>query len=154
MLASQLCVFHDRTDLKWKESKSMVPLSKLSSLCEDIAPSVMLCCRAISLMIWCMQSECVMPSLKELEQWKLSSSTTVDKFITKETPGSSVKCWVHCGKIKNFKSKIPSINYKYFASNITLVLRDCRQITFVTLNRFFPLNRRGKGLSTNNFRHA
>ena len=33
-----------------------------------------------------MQSECVMPSLKELEQLKLSSSTksaTVDKFITK-----------------------------------------------------------------------
>ena len=40
---------------------SMVLLSKLSSLCEDIAQSVMLCCRAISLMISCLQSECIMP---------------------------------------------------------------------------------------------
>ena len=49
----------------------------------------MLCRRTIGLMIWCMQSECIMSLLKELEQLKLSSSTvkkraTVDKFITKK----------------------------------------------------------------------
>ena len=28
--------------------------------------------------------------------------------------GSSVKCWVHCDKIKTVKSKVPSINYINF----------------------------------------
>ena len=40
-----------------------------------------------------MQSECVMPLLKELEQLKLSSSTksaTVDKFITKKNRKEAV----------------------------------------------------------------
>ena len=64
---------------------------------------------------------------KELEQLKLSSSTesaTADKFITKKTQGSSVKCWDHCDEIKTIKSKVPSINYPYFAKIFKFLLKN------------------------------
>ena len=41
-----------------------------------------------------MQSKCVTPQLKELEQWKLSPNTksaTADKFITKKTKQNKKK---------------------------------------------------------------
>ena len=74
-----------------------------------------------------MQSECVIPSLKELEQIKLSSltkSATINKCITKETQKSSVECWVHCEKIKTVKSKVTSINYPYFEKNFKFLLKN------------------------------
>ena len=66
MLASQLCVFDDKTDLRMKMSKntySMVVLSELSSFFVKIS-----ICDALSwhnLFNGCMQSECVMPYLTQ-----------------------------------------------------------------------------------------
>ena len=64
MLASQQCVFDYRTDLNWQQVKKnpwnssavqnyLVYVKIL--ICEALP-----CCRAICLMIWCMQSECAM----------------------------------------------------------------------------------------------
>ena len=51
--------------------------------------------------------------------------------------GSTVECCVHCDKIKTVKSKVPSINYKYFTKLSIYILL---QITFVTLNGFCLLS--------------
>ena len=90
MLASQLCVFDNQTNLKWKWVKKLI----VWLCCPNYLVylwryrSVLLCRCAMCLMIWCTQSECVMPYLtQELEHLKLSSSTksaTVDKVITKK----------------------------------------------------------------------
>ena len=62
-LASQLCVFDDRTNLNWKWVKKL----KVWFCCPNYLVylsryrSVMLRRHAIYLMIWCVQSECVMP---------------------------------------------------------------------------------------------
>ena len=78
-----------------------------------------------------MQSKCVTPQLKELEQWKLSPNTksaTADKFITKKTKQnkkktrSSVEWRNHCDKIKTVKSKVSRINYPYFAKIFNFLL--------------------------------
>ena len=68
-----------------------------------------------------MQSECIPPQLKELQQLKLSPSTksaTADKFITKNPQKAVLKA-----KQKQLvKSKVPSINYPYFAKIFIFLL--------------------------------
>ena len=62
-----------------------------------------------------MQSECITPQLKELQQLKLSPSTksaTADRFITKKPPQKAV---LKAKQKQLVKSKVPSINYPYFA---------------------------------------
>ena len=49
-------------------------------------------------------------------------SATADKFITKKAQVSSVECLYHCDEIKTVKSKVPSINYPYFAKNFEFLL--------------------------------
>ena len=106
-----------------KKTHSVVALSELSSLfVNGLYRSVMLCRRAIFLMIWCMQSECVMPELKELKQLKLSSSTKnaiVDKCMAKQKTKNTRK---HSDKIKTIKSKVPGINCPYFANIFKFLL--------------------------------
>ena len=51
-----------------------------------------------------MQSKCVTPQLKELEQWKLSPNTksaTADKFITKKNKTKQKKNKKQCRMAKS-----------------------------------------------------
>ena len=110
MIASHLCVFDEKTDSKskWFQNKLILILNSIVCLCFPDYLADLFCenlnvWRFAAIYYGCMQSEYIMPYLKELEKVKLSPSTkgaTVDKFITKKDTRSSIECWDHCEKIK------------------------------------------------------
>ena len=128
MLAGKPCVFDDKTGLKWKWVKkliaSMVVLPELSSLFVKISICNALLSRNLfnDMMHTKWMCYALTQGIKTIKTFiKYTKSATVDKFITKKSQGC-FECWVHWNKIKTIKSRVPSINYPYFANVFKFLL--------------------------------
>ena len=109
MLASQLCVFDDKTDLKWKWVKKIIVWLCFPNYLVYLwrCQSVMLSRCTICLMILCMHCECVMPYLTQEIRTK---SGTADKVITKKHKEVVSNVKLKSKKLSN--QRLPSISYR------------------------------------------
>ena len=138
MLATQLCVFDDKTDTKSKLVKKLIVITWLCCLDYYRFVKISVC----DALLQFHDDPCKLTvSRLNSKNWKyvLSPSTKSTKFIiTKKHKRSSAACWDHCDKIKTVKSNVVIIKYPYFAKILKFFVVNLKLLRKPIADWLFP----------------